>query len=146
MKKFILGAMAFVFMIGLSSEATAQKIGGATSFIFDGSSIGFQARYEHSITESIDGAAQFTYFPENGGIWAVDIDAHYLLTSADGLNLYPIAGLNLVGASGETELGLNAGLGASFNLNDKFQLFSEFKYVLISYDSFVLSAGIAYPF
>ena len=91
----------------------------------------------------------------------VDINGHYVLKNSGSLELYGLAGLDIIVAlrkevvtvtqpdpstdknsESDNALGLNLGAGGSFRLSERFNLVIEAKYLLSRYDQFMVNAGI----
>ena len=91
---------------------------------------------------------------------SLDMDAHYIFNYLDRVELYGLAGLNMlfvkrkfkfegfdisepqVSASRNNAMGLNLGAGASFQLKEEFDLFFELKGILGRQIQLVATAGI----
>lgn len=88
-----------------------------------------------------------------------DADAHYIFMPAEKIDIYGIAGLNILFSSlknknevsdkGEeiyrerdNALGVNLGIGADIYLTDKYSLFCDAKYIIGKYDQLKIDAGI----
>ncbi len=139
-------ALSFCFIGGLSAQIS---IGGG--LVLGASDLGLQGRLQKTINETIDGSASFTFFLVDGGtVWSIDADAHYVLSNSDGLTLYPLAGLNFFhfssGGFSDTDIGLNLGGGATYELQESLKLFAELKYVTNSGGDLWITAGVLFPF
>lgn len=98
------------------------------------------------------------YFVEDGpgvkrGFWEFNANVHYYFVPSGVAQVYGLAGLNLATAtvdvegfdkSSETELGLNLGIGANFDVGGKIKPFTEFKFTVSEFDQAVLLFGIKY--
>ena len=91
--------------------------------------------------------------------FALDVDAHYVFNSLDEMELYGLAGLNIlyshrkyeenyigsesfVDKTSDTGLGLNIGVGGYWKVKDEFDLFFEVKGIIASQIQLVGSVGI----
>ena len=153
----------------MSVGATAQlELGGALVFGTEISTIGLQARGQYEITEEFDGTANLTYFfPKTEGVsgfevklsmFTINFDGHYNAYSSGTVEVYPLLGLNISIVTiktdfdipgtttsaklSDTNVGLNVGGGAAFEISDGLNAFGELKYVASSFDQLVISAGI----
>jgi len=105
-------------------------------------------------TDEID----FQFKTTTWGI-ALDLDGHYVFNSLDKMELYGLAGLNILVAgrkyveefagsddfvdkSTSTNLGLNLGAGAYWKVKDEFDLFFELKAIVASQIQVVGTFGI----
>jgi opacity protein-like surface antigen len=167
MKKLTLLA---IVTIAFTFNSFAQiSAGGGISYGTEIETIGFNLRGQYSITESIDVVGGFTFFIPNktsqsipffgtietkSTLWTFDIDGHYNFSINDKFGFYPLGGLNISGASvdidgtkaSDTEVGLNIGAGATYNINDKLAAFTEIKYTIGNMDQAVIGIGVLYAF
>jgi len=91
----------------------------------------------------------------------VDINGHYVFKNTGSLELYGLAGLDIIVAlrkevvtvtqpdhstdkntESDNALGLNIGAGGSLKLSERLKLIIEAKYLLSRYDQFMVNAGI----
>jgi len=88
----------------------------------------------------------FHYYFEEGNSLAIDVDVHYTrLLINDSVRLNPFAGLNLVNASEETELGINLGLHVQAPINENFEFYVEPKLIIISsLNGYAIGAGVLF--
>ena len=88
------------------------------------------------------------------GLIDISVNAHYLFGLTDGLFVYPLAGLGIVGATdaGNTEanasaFALNLGAGAQYMFNENWGANVEAKYKILTGDAFSyinFSLGVIY--
>lgn len=88
-----------------------------------------------------------------------DIDAHYVFNSLDRFEFYGLGGLNITvlrnkskydfpvsdfdpGASTESALGLNIGVGSYMKMAEQLDVFAEVKYIVSGRSQFILTAGV----
>ena len=166
MKKITLLA---IISIALTFNSFAQiSAGGGLSYGTEQKTMGFNLRGQYSITESIDVVGGLTFYLPNKEkqtilfatfeskttMWAFDVDGHYNFDIIDKLKVYTLAGLNIAGVSVEvngtkasdTEVGLNIGAGATYEINDQLAGFFETKYTIGNFDQAVISLGVLYKF
>lgn len=90
--------------------------------------------------------------------YSIDLDAHYVFNSLDRVELYGLAGMNFLYThnksvyesidfnetfkTGNTDFGLNLGVGSYFKVKEQFDLFGEVKVILASQIQVVASVGI----
>ena len=166
MKKLTLLA---IITIALTFNSFAQiSAGGGLVYGTEQKTIGFNFRGQYSITESIDVVGGLTFYLPNKekqtiffatiesktSMWAFDVDGHYNFSIMDKLNVYPLAGLNITGISvdvngtksSDTEVGLNIGAGANYEISDQLAGFFETKYTIGNFDQAVITLGAVYSF
>ena len=166
MKKLTLLA---VITIAFTFNSLAQiSAGGGIAYGTEQETIGFNLRGQYNINENIDVIGGLTFFlpktisqptffgtiKNKTSLWTFDIDGHYNFPINDKFSFYPLAGINISGASVEvngtktskTEIGLNIGVGASYEINDKLEGFFETKYTIGNFDQAVITVGVLYKF
>lgn len=168
MKNFVKIAVVTLFMVfayTTTTQAQDIKLGAGLLFGSEIESVGIQVRGEVPINESWRAAPALNFFfPGNNINWfSLNADANYLIPiESDVVGLYALGGLNLsfVGTDDETyfvngvpvevegetytELGLNLGIGADFNIDSAITPFAELKYVIGDWDQAVLAAGVKF--
>ena len=85
--------------------------------------------------------AQVDHFFKHDG-WSlsnININLEYVIPATDAINVYPLAGLALVGFSennfgfmSHAKAGFNIGAGAELPVNDKWKVFLDAKYQIVS--------------
>ncbi len=141
------------------------KIGAGLAFGTEISNIGITAKAQHGFTEVWEGAGSFTYYLTGEdapgvdlNLWTLNFDAHYILSSTDNFNFYPLAGLNIAGVTVDfdtgfpgfdgsntsTEVGLNIGAGGELKFSESLSGVAELKYVLGDFDQLVINAGVLF--
>lgn len=160
--------LSFVFALLMSSKVVAQdldfKVG--LNVATESEKTGLFLGAEYGLTPVIDLVAGISFFtPESNtyndpftgnriktraGLWMFDINGNYNFPVGDGFTLYPLAGLNVTTVSwkvdnerdSDSELGVNIGGGASYDINDKLDAFLEVKYILGDFDQACLGLGV----
>lgn len=159
MKK-LFGLFILMVLVSLSSQAQDLRLGMTYGGQIE--KLGLQIGGQYGITNEIDLAAGLSwFFPDEtsgGGVdvrsnfWMIDVDGHYNFDMGSGLRLYPLAGVNFTTArvkinsnsSSNSEIGLNIGGGAAFQLSDPLAAFAEIKYILGDADQAVFGFGILF--
>ncbi len=163
MKQKILLFFAAVMCFSIASAQQGQMAAGVNvdmGFGYPGSysNVGIGAKFQYSITDNIRIEPAFTYFLKKDYIsmWDLMANVHYVLPMAgDKLNIYPLAGLGVLGVkAGEgkysvssTNFGINLGGGAEYKITEKIALGAEIKYQIVSdYNHLVIQIGATYSF
>lgn len=157
----------FLAMFFVTHTANAQfLLGGGLVYGADIEAIGIQANGVYTLNEEqgINLAGDLTlYFPEETlgvdvSLFAINANGHYVFTTTETLMAYALAGLNIaivevgvnfggvIGSTSvsDTELGINAGAGAQFDVGFGYA-YAEAKLVLGGFDQFVIGGGIRVP-
>lgn len=144
------------------NEINAQNIGGALGFGTEVESLGIGAFAQFPTTNKdlIIAPSFILFFPDNPlNFWELNANVNYVF-SRSAATVYGILGLNLarvsfddfqilgvpVDGSGETELGLNLGVGSDFKLNGNLIPFIEAKYAISDFDQLTIYGGLRFPF
>lgn len=134
----------------------------------DLTNFGIGAKFQYNVTNPLRLEASFNYFfpKEADGfadlkytMWDLNANAHWLFRVAKGVNLYPLAGIGVIGtkakvkvegrkgSASETDFAVNLGAGVDFKIARATLLNIEAKYkVGGEFDRFLLSAGVAFMF
>lgn len=166
MKKFFQIAVVTLFLIvAYSTTSQAQDVDLGAGLIYGSEieNVGLQARADVGLSDSWRLAPAFNFFfpKEIGNVdftwFAINLDANYIIpVESDVVSLYGIGGLNIAFLTVDdpvvdfdddtnTELGLNLGIGAEFNIESSVTPFFELKYVIGDADQAVLAAGVKFP-
>jgi opacity protein-like surface antigen len=183
MKVFKKVAMMLVVATAFAMNVSAQEKGdmaaglGAAVGMGDAlTNFGIGAKFQYNVTSPIRLEGSFTYFlPKDQseysakmsiGMWDLSITGHYLFSVSEGLSLYPLAGIGMLGVSTDAEVdlggygygayeasasttnfGFNLGGGIDFALSEKLVLNGQLKYMLASdWSRLIISDGVAYKF
>lgn len=138
---------------GYAQESPDAKIGGGLIYGTEVEAIGIQAGAKYAFTPEVSGAADFAvFFPDNYDWWELNANAHYHFYAEEGTRVYGLGGLNYatlsfdlgpMGNASDSELGLNLGGGAEFEM-DFADIYTELKYVIGNADQLALSAGLRF--
>lgn len=143
MKKYFL----LLLLFACSTQITTAQInaGVGTVYRIDDSIFGVQARGVINASESWRIGGAFSYFLGDKADYSVDADVQYeLLTIADNVNLFPMAGINFSDYGADTDIGINIGLFSDFRINDGVHLFIEPKYLISDASGLIISAGVLF--
>lgn len=161
MKKLtLLASLFFIGVLATNAQDLDVKLGYTYGFEIEKGGLRFDGQY--GVTDEIDVAAGLSFFfPEKGtvagtdyksNVWMIDFDGHYNFDLGNGLNVYPLTGLNFstfrskVGDTSDstTKFGVNIGGGAQFKFSDPLGAFLELKYILGDADQAVMGVGLTY--
>ena len=134
MKKFL-----FIFSLMLISTASFAQQGTTTwgahfdYFLDTPNNPGIGVSIGHEFVDNVRGVAEFDYLFKNKGAsgWNINVNAEYLFSIQNILTVYPIAGMNVLGWSGDestSKLGLNLGGGIEYPVSNNIILKAEFMY------------------
>jgi outer membrane protein X len=144
---FLIAVIGFLFA---ASTASAQKIGVFLGYVTEVEELGIGVNGEFNINSNMSIAPSFVYwFPEDPiSWWEFNANVNYYFATAGSADFYGLAGFNLFGidydidgVDGETEVGLNLGAGANFNIGKNWEPFTELKFVLGDADQLGLFFG-----
>lgn len=124
---------------------------------------GIGAKFQWHVIDKLRLEPSFTYFLKKDHInmWDISANVHYQFVMTKRLNLYPLAGLSMMGvkasydlgsyygtaSASDTEFGLNLGGGMDFVLSEKLNLNVEAKYKIGgNWNRFIASVGLGYKF
>lgn len=143
MKKFILAC--FVVMTSLQFATAQINVGIGNTLIFDGTTYGLQAKGIVNVSENWRVAPTFSYYLDSALDFGIDADVQYeLFTIGDNINIFPLAGLNYLKNSVDSNIALNLGLFTDFSVSDRIRIYVEPKFIIDSNSTFVGSAGILF--
>ena len=135
--------------------------------------VGIGAKYQYNVMDPLRLEGSFTYFlpktesalgvKSKTGMWDFMVNAHWLFRVSDRINLYPVAGLGVMGVTAKakadlgelgdysvggnhTDFAFNLGGGADFFLSDSFFINVEAKYMFANGGCFMPSAGVGFMF
>jgi outer membrane protein X len=170
MKKMFLKrvAIAAIAMFTISMAAVAQEKGdmaaGASVLLGTGDSytnIGVGAKFRYNILDNIRAEAQLNYWLPKTYVSMIDVsvNGHYLFNVAEGLTVYPLAGLGILHsrwdaggwgyslAYSHSYFAFNLGGGVDYQLAGNLSLNGELGYKIADYwNRLSISAGVVYKF
>ena len=153
MKKLFM--VALVCTMTVSAMAQIKSVDVKANLRGD---FGIGAGITMPVLESIDFAPTFNYYFADGcNMFTVDADFHYNFELDQTWTIYPMAGLlwfhNGVDGIGEAKgedynkLGVNIGVGARYDINDRWAAIAEAKYQWVDgWDDTFFSLGVNYKF
>ncbi len=138
-----------------ASKAAPWRVGVGLGWGSEIEELGFGVNAEFFLNDKISLNPGFIFFLvddgpfDNQNFWTMNINANYYFAQEGSVDFYGLGGLNLSTYSwksnGEkdsnTELGINLGIGANFDVGGTVQPYAEMKYVLGDYDQLVLFFG-----
>ncbi len=142
MKKILLAA-AMLLSLGVTAQLSAQErgkiaVGGGLSYMTEQGQIGVGAKVRYGLAKNIRLEGGVNYFLPKNDVSGLDlgVNAHYVVSLDDKISVYPLAGISYYRVSASfggisissSDLTLNFGGGASYQLNDKLSLGAELKY------------------
>ena len=175
-KKLLIIAIAAIAMnLAVEAQVKGDKAVGASLVLtsppgeFDLLGLGAKFRYNTSKLFRFEGTFNYLFKKDFVSMWDVYIDAHILISLADRIKLYPLAGLGILGyhenypvitddsgftyggKQSSTRLGYNLGGGMDYKITDKliFNIEYNYKWEAAWNDAWggsYLSAGIVYLF
>ena len=154
----ILTVMAMSVMTVSAQTKGDMAVGGNVIYAigeYDYSNIGLGAKFQYNIMDPLRLEGGFNYLlkKDNISFWDLSAYAHYLFNVADKINVYPIAGIGILGAKSSysegsdsnTKLAISLGAGIDYSLTEKLALTADYKYKIVDNSNFsFISVGIAY--
>ena len=136
-------ACMMLFSTAMFAEKGDVFIGGGFSYGIgsDYKNFGIGVKGQYEILTNFRADAQVDHFFKHEG-WSlsdININLEYVIPATDAINVYPLAGLAFVGFSTnsfgfmkEAKVGFNLGAGAELPVNDKWKVFLDAKYQIVS--------------
>jgi outer membrane protein X len=147
MKKLV-ALVAFIVCMIAATDSSAQKIGVFLGYGTEVEELGIGVNGEFNINSKVSISPSFIYwFPEDPiSWWEFNGNVNYYFATGGSADFYGLAGLNLFGynidgGDGESEVGLNLGAGANFNIGKNWEPFIEAKFVIGDVDQLGLFFG-----
>ena len=143
MKKLMMMACMMLFSTAMFAEQGDMFVGGGLSYGLGSyhKALGIGVKGQYEIFNNFRADAQVDYFFKadvddvSRSMSDININLQYVIPASDAINVYPLAGLAIVGSSensfgflNRSELGFNIGAGAELPVNDKWKIFFEAKY------------------
>jgi len=153
MKKILLTTV--VLLIAVASTSFAQsRFGAGLVYGTEVEAIGVGVHGEFFLNDKVALAPGFNYFFADDPLtwWEVNANANYYFTSSGAASVYGLAGLNLatIGIDtplfddSTTELGLNLGVGANFDINASVMPYTQLRFVVGDADQVALGFGLKF--
>ena len=143
MKKLMMIACMMLFSTAMFAEKGDFFVGGGFSYGIhsDYKNFGIGVKGQYEIFNNFRADAQVDHFFKHEG-WSmsdININLEYVIPATDAINVYPLAGLAFVGFSennfgfmSHAKAGFNIGAGAELPVNDKWKIFLDAKYQIVS--------------
>ena len=143
MKKLMMIACMMLFSTAMFAEKGDMFVGAGVSYGVgsDYKNFGIGVKGQYEILTNFRADAQVDHFFKSEG-WSlsdINVNLEYVIPATDAINIYPLAGLALVGFSDnafgfmkEAKVGFNIGCGAELPINDKWKFFLDAKYQIVS--------------
>lgn len=145
-------ALAFIVCMIASFDSSAQKVGVMLGYGTEVEQLGLGVNGEFNVNSKVSIAPSFVYwFVDNASVWEFNANANYYFTKAGSADFYGLAGVNMFsvkadieGADRHSEVGLNLGAGANFNVGKSWEPFTELKFVIGDEDQLGLFFGVKF--
>ena len=136
-------ACMMLFSTAMFAEKGDMFVGAGVSYGVgsDYKNFGIGVKGQYEILTNFRADAQVDHFFKSEG-WSlsdINVNLEYVIPATDAINIYPLAGLALVGFSDnafgfmkEAKVGFNIGCGAELPINDKRKFFLDAKYQIVS--------------
>jgi len=156
MKKLMMIACMMLFSTAMFAEKGDMWLGGGVSYGFhsDYKNFGIGVKGQYELLTNFRADAQVDHFFKNDGVQISDINVNleYVIPATDAINVYPLVGLAFVGHSesnfgflNAAKAGFNIGAGAELPVNDKWKLFLDAKYQIVSgWGRFIPTLGVMF--
>ena len=160
------------------SDSSNGAVGVNVLYGTEVGSVGFGAKFQVNIIQALRAEGEFDYFLKKDYVsaWNASVNFHYQFTVANGLRVYPLAGVTYMrmisdneglvkdifgpyasnysvdASTSDGKFGANLGAGIECDLSDSWKINYETKYQLLGkvlgkgIDQVVFSAGVAYKF
>jgi len=101
MKKIFVIACMMLMSTAMFAQAGKFAVGVNANYGMnsDYKSFGFGAKFQYEFIENFRAEASGNYFlkKDNISLWDANVNFHYIIPLSEGLNVYPLAGIALVG-------------------------------------------------
>ncbi|MEM9896422.1 MAG: hypothetical protein AAF789_08630 [Bacteroidota bacterium] len=149
MKKLLtLKIMLLTYLAGFHSQA--QEVGTGLVYAAEFNQLGIGVNGTFELNEEFEIAPSFFYYLTAENNFEINGNVNYHLSQEGIASVYGIGGLNFTTfqtiedneETRSTEIGLNIGIGSTFDLNSDIIPFAEAKYVLGNADQLSLFLGV----
>jgi outer membrane immunogenic protein len=160
MKKQLL-LVAVIGLLFVANTASAQtKIGAFLGYGSEIETLALGANAEFPIKDKLSIAPGLVFFLPNDesgykvSMWELNGNVNYYFSEGS-VNFYGLLGLNIAGVKvnydddlfddqSDTELGVNMGVGANFDIGKNFMPFGEVKYAISDFDQLSIFFGLKF--
>jgi len=132
-----------IVVLALANEINAQRIGAGLAYAGELTTAGIVINGEFPLSSKMIAAPGLIFYFEDA--WEINGNVNFNLSGNDAILPYVIAGINVISSNNNSEIGINAGIGANYDIGINPSLFTEAKYVLGNLDQLILAAGIKFP-
>ena len=163
MKKYILAALiALSTLFGARADAGDISIAPQLAFATKHTMFGMGLQAQFDLTEKFCLAPEFIFYFKNDNITSYNgnVNLHYLMPLNEKFTFYPLAGVSYARYKAEWKeddgekvrefhdrVGLNAGAGAEYMINDQMHLFAEERFQWIKdFTQSVTLVGVRFTF
>ncbi len=163
MKNIYKAAIVTIALVMTAVTAQAQEKGdmaAVAKFAFGTgdrwSNFGIGAEFQYNVMDPLRLEAGFTYFipKDKLSMWDLSVNANWLFRVGGGVNVYPLAGIGILGSRvsvlgvsvGASDFAFNIGGGADFFVSQSMFINAEAKYMIASGGRLILSAGVGFMF
>lgn len=154
MKKILIIA-SLCLIAGLSDSFAQSRLGANFAYGTDIEEFGIGINGEFFLKSDLAIAPGFNYYFTEDPItfWEMNANVNYYFVSSGSAALYGLGGINLSTVSvdlpepfdnSSTELGLNLGIGANFDINSTILPYTQLRLVLGDNSQAVLSFGVKF--
>ena len=155
-KMFVVVAIMTISAMTVNAQSKGDMaVGGNLIYTFnefDYSNIGLGIKFQYNILDPLrlEGGLSYLLKKDNVSFWDLSAYAHYLFNVADKINVYPIAGIGVLGSKvsddgSNSELAISLGGGVDYKLTENLALTADYKYKIVDYADFsFISVGITY--
>lgn len=152
-----------LLLCAISTGYSQVRIGGGLAFGTDIDDAGIFVDGEFFIKNNLSIAPDFIYYfwDDPVGVdrsaWELNANIHYYFVEDGPATVYALGGLNLStvkydydpgvfngGSDSDSDIGLNVGIGANFDIGAPILPFGEFKFTAGAFDQAVLKFGIRF--
>ena len=103
----MIAAMMLMSVGAFAQEAGKMAVGvnAAYGFASNYKTFGVGGKFQYCITNEFRAEASGTYFlkKDNVSAWDANINVHYVIPISEGLNVYPLAGLTIMGVKADID-------------------------------------------
>ena len=152
MRKLFMTLCVALISLGASAQQGTATFGAHASFLLqDNKNVGIGANIGYEFIDNVRGVAEFDYYFKKDGdsCWNIEGNLEYLFHVGDSFTVYPLAGINLMGWTGDgtdTRLGLDLGGGVEYAITSNFSLKGEYVYKTQHSGWSILKAGVVLHF
>lgn len=150
MKKIVV-TLAFAVMAAAGMLAQGNmSVGVDYNYSTKGGTSGLGVQLEYEFVKNFRVAPELIYSfssGDHGHVTNVNLNLQYVVGTASGFNLYPMAGLAYVNGDGADNCGMNLGCGAEYALSSGFSIYTEQTFQMVKHATrFIPAFGVKFSF